>query len=372
MARLYRRQAIRRQRHRMPAHDRDPPVKALKANIEAEIASAAANAVGPAEVDHDGRHYPRMMSVPRDRVRELELALQEQWAELSARCTQIADLVNVQQQQAEELKLARDAIEGLDKSVGLLRAALTQQESEAAAALHALALANEERAALAAELDKARSDSAVQIDKAKSDSAVLLQRALDFKTAFHEREATLAAARQKIEALEAELAIKSAELERLSAPIEEEQRRHRAELTQQTVRFEIEVARLRRLLEERDKQVDTLEAAHTTLSRRCEGLTVTATALEVEKKITDENLKSQAELIQVLEALLKVERETAEQKITELTLALEQERTARAASERISATMRKDIVQLLPKLVARRSLPAAPQSDTPPARTDAA
>ena len=138
------------------------------------------------------------------------------------------------------------------------------------------------------------------------------------------------------------------------------------------MRFEIEVARLRRLLEERDKQVDTLEAAHTTLSRRCEGLTVTATALEVEKKITDENLKSQAELIQVLEALLKVERETAEQKITELTLALEQERTARAASERISATMRKDIVQLLPKLVARRSLPAAPQPGTPTARTDAA
>jgi len=330
-------------------------VKALKANLEAEIASAATRAVGLAQVDHDGRYYPRLMSVPRDRVRELELALQEQWAELSARCTQIADLCNVQQQQAEELRLARDAIEGLDKSVGLLQAALTQQENEAAAAQRALALANEEKAALA-----------TQLENAKRDSATLLQRALDFKSAFHDREATLAAARQKIEALEAELAVKVAEVEKLAAPIEEERRRHRAELTQQTVRFEIETARLTRLLAERDGHVETLEAAHTTLSRRCEGLTVTATALEAEKKIDDENLKSQAELIQVFEALLKVERETAEQKITELTLALEQERAARTAYERQSATMRKDIVQLLPKLVARRSPPAAPRDDAAP------
>jgi hypothetical protein len=62
----------------------------------------------------------------------------------------------------------------------------------------------------------------------------------------------------------------------------------------------------------------------------------------------------------VLEALLKVERETAEQKIAELTSALEQERVARADAERTSTTMRKDIVHLLPKLVARRDGTPAP------------
>jgi hypothetical protein len=62
----------------------------------------------------------------------------------------------------------------------------------------------------------------------------------------------------------------------------------------------------------------------------------------------------------VLEALLKVERETAEQKIAELTAALEQERVARADAERTSTTMRKDIVHLLPKLVARRDGVQAP------------
>jgi len=301
------------------------------------------------------------MSVPRDRVRELELALKEQWTELSERCTQIADLCNVQRQQAEELELARKAIEGLDKSVGLLQAALAEQESEAAAAQQALAQAEEEKTALAG-----------QLEGAKGDSAALLQRALDFKSAFNAREATLAAARQRIETLETELAVEVAEVEKLAAPIEEEQRRHRAELTQQTVRFEIELSRLTRLLAERDKHVETLEAAHTTLSRRCEALTATAAVLETEKKIADESVKSQAELIQVLEALLKVERETAEQKITELTAALEQERTARAACERASAAMRKDIVQLLPKLVARRGPAAASQPDASAPRDDAA
>ena len=333
----------------------------LKTLLETGTHSAAEQSLGEPERDADGRYYPRLVSIPRDRVCELELALKEQWTELSARCTQIADLCNVQRQQSEELKLAREAIEGLDKSVSLLQTALAQQESEAVAAQRALSQAQAEKAALAS-----------QLENAKGDSADLLQRALDFKSAFNDREATLAAARQRIETLEAELAVKVAEVEKLASPIEEEQRRHRAELTQQTVRFEIELSRLTRLLAERDKHVETLEAAHTTLSRRCEGLTATAAVLEAEKKITDESLKSQAELIQVLEALLKVERETAEQKIVELTAALEQERTARAAFERVSATMRKDIVQLLPRLVARRGSAAAPQPDAPASRDDAA
>jgi hypothetical protein len=51
------------------------------------------------------------------------------------------------------------------------------------------------------------------------------------KTAFDERGAALATARQRIDALEAALAAKTAEAETLAAPIDEERRQHRAEVT---------------------------------------------------------------------------------------------------------------------------------------------
>ena len=312
-------------------------------------------------VDAEGRHYPRLTGVPHSRERELELALKDQWRELSARCIQIADLCNAQQQQAAELQTARNALAELDKCVGLLQAALSQQETETATARQALAQAEQETAALRTQLK------AAQTDAGKSQ-----QQARDLATAFEARGAALAAARQKIDTLAAELAAKTAEAEKLAAPIDEERRQHRTELTQQRVRFETEIARLTRLLNERDQQLATLQGAHTRVAKRYEELARTAEAIEAAQKTTHDHVKSQAELIQVLEALLKVERETAEGKIAELTAALERERAARADAERVSATMRKDIVHLLPKLVARRGGAEASQADAPAQREDAA
>lgn len=309
-------------------------------------------------IDADGRHYPRLADVPRSRERELELALKDQWKELSARCIQIADLHNARQQQAADLQTAGVALAELDKSVGLLQAALSAQESETAAAQAALAQAERETAALRA-----------QLEVAQSGAAKSQQQVRDLKTAFDERGAALASARQRIDALEVDLAAKTVEAEKLAAPIDEERRQHRAELTQQCVRFEIEISRLTRLLAEREQQLDTLQGAHTRVAKRYEELARTADGFETAQKTAREHAKSQADLIQVLEALLKVERETAEKKIAELTAAFAHERAARDEAERSSASMRQDIVHLLPKLVARR---AGAEADAPAKREDAA
>ena len=312
-------------------------------------------------VDADGRHYPRLEALPRNRERELELALKDQWRELSERCVQIAELCNVQQQQAAELQTARDALADLDKSVGLLEAALAQQESETAAAKQALARTEEETAALGA-----------QLEAAQNVAAQSQQRARDLKAAFDERGAELLSARRRIEALEAELSAKTAECEKLAAPIEEERQQHREEVQQQRVRHEIEVGRLTRLLKEHEQQLDALQGAHTRVAKRYEELARSSKELETTHKTACDHVKSQAELIQVLESLLKVERDTAAGKIAEMTVALEQERAARAEAEQASATMRKDIVQLLPKLVARRGGAVPAKAEEPVKREDAA
>jgi chromosome segregation ATPase len=311
-------------------------------------------------VDAEGRRYPRLGELPRNRERELEHALKDQWKELSARCIQIVDLHNTQRQQAADLQTAREALAELDKSVGMLQAALSQQENETAAAKKAHAQSKQEMAALQA-----------RFEATQGDAAKLQRQAGLLKTAFDERGAALATARQRIDALEAALAAKTAEAETLAAPIDEERRLHRAEVTQQRsrneievsqqrVRYEFEIGRLTRLLAERENQLNSLHGAHTRVAKRYEALARTTADFEAAQKTARDHAKSQAELIQVLEALLKVERETAEQKIAELAAALEQERVARADAERTSTTMRKDIVHLLPKLVARRDGVQAP------------
>lgn len=339
------------------------PRPVLKPRQDAELASEPfdisklVEQVAPT-IDADGRHYPQLTNVPRSRERELELALKDQWRELSARCIQIADLCNARQQQAAELQKAQTALSDLEQCVGLLHAALAQQEGETAAAKQALAQTGDEMAASRMQLEAARADAATSQDLARQ-----------LRAGFDQRGAALSAAQQKIDALAAALAAKTAEAEKLAAPIDEERRQHRDELTQQSVRFEIEIARLTRLLREREQQLETLHGAHTRVAKRYAELARSAESLESEKKTARDHVKAQAELIELLEALLKVERETAEGKIAELTAALAQERAARAEVEGASAAIRKNIVRLLPTLVARRAQEAA---EAPGKREDAA
>ena len=121
-------------------------------------------------------------------------------------------------------------------------------------------------------------------------------------------------------------------------------------LGQFQARFESRFERLERALALRDGQIDRLKEANGKLSERCDELANNNILLESGRKHTQEKLKSQSSDIKLLEAALLAGRETAEQKITELTGELQREREEHFAAERESAMIRREIAALLSKL----------------------
>ncbi len=78
------------------------------------------------------------------------------------------------------------------------------------------------------------------------------------------------------------------------------------------------------------------------------------------------NWRRQAEHTAFLETVLRVERETAEAKIKELTEKLEDERLQRTATEQVSAAMRQEMAALLRQFATRRHLHDAGQRRNAP------
>ncbi len=66
--------------------------------------------------------------------RALEDTIAKQSAELNLRCTQVADLYNLQQRQANELQVACEEIDRLSGTIATLLDKTAQQEAEAEAA----------------------------------------------------------------------------------------------------------------------------------------------------------------------------------------------------------------------------------------------
>jgi DNA repair exonuclease SbcCD ATPase subunit len=333
--------------HRPPSF----PLSAGFGNSEPRDNSDAAEETD-ATLALEGRHWPKLLPGPRTSVSALENTIKEQSAELTLRCVQVADLCNIREQQAAALVIARDEIDRLSKSIAVLQDTIAQQETEAAAAKQKLILSDKEEATLRA-----------QLDKALNESAELLQRLLSAETAFNDREIAITSAQESVEPLKAELAAKTAETVRLAAALEEANQRPRNELDQQRTQFENQVRKLEAVVAERDMQVKDLEEARAKIAERCDNLAEIVDALENTQQHARERIESQAGHVELLEQLLKVEREAAELKIRELTAELQRERLEHSAAERASAAMRKDIVLLLPKLAARRYRPAEPEPE---------
>jgi chromosome segregation ATPase len=298
-------------------------------------------------LDAEGRRWPELPIIPQNRIATLESKIAEQSAELTQRCTQVADLCNIREQQAIELHNACDQIDRLSESIAGLQGTIVQHETETAAAKQKLILLDNERFALRA-----------QLDKVKVECADLLQRSLRAETALNDKNIVIASAQEKIENLKAKLIAIPAETIRLTTAIKEEANtRHRHELNQQRAHFDNQVKKLDGVIAKRDMLLKDLEIVRAELAERCNDLSKTVSALESGRQFAQERIELQTGHIQAIETMSRIEREAMELKIKELTVELQCERVEHSAAERMSAAIRKNIVLLLPRLAARRNPP---------------
>jgi chromosome segregation ATPase len=281
----------------------------------------------------DERRWPVVLIPQRNDFVTLEETIAKQSAELNLRCTQVADLYNIQQRQANELQTACEEIDRLSRTISMLVETAAQHESEAAAAKKKVAF-----------LENERTDLRTQLHKALKESSELSRRLLAIETVFNDRETTIASTLEKVELLNAELIAAAAERFKLVAAGEGEKQRYRGELYQQKSTFESQIRKLESIAENQGKQISGLEEARDKLARR----------------------------VDVLEILRNSEREAAELKIKQLSQELQRERQGHSAADRASAEMRKEIVFLLPKLEAQRNQPNAPEPGTDVPRNNAA
>ena len=166
---------------------------------------------------------------------------------------------------------------------------------------------------------------------------------------------TIQSQAEYIERLEKKSAAAQAEAIRIAELAEEKANLHyRDKLKQQIAHFENTISQIQAVVAERDRKIMDLEKARTELAARCDGLSKTVNSLEDSRQHAQESLKSQAEYLEFLETVLRVERETSEARINELTEEFQRERLQLQANEHASAEIRKNIVLLLPKLAERR------------------
>ena len=316
---------------------RDIFAPAEPANDPFDVSTLLKDIEGPS--GPDGRRWPTLPDAPRDPAGDLERIIEEQRAELDKRCVQIADMSHAHQQQEEALLLAREAIESLDTSVTLLRRELTQQENEAAAARQELQRSGEEKIALQAKLE--------ETSKALAE---LSQRKHDTGNALNKRDALIAAARDRIVLLEAELSARTAENTTLAAAAEENGKRSRNETDERRALLERRIEELQGRLADRDQKIRKQDATIADLDARHSQLLQSGKTSEADRGQTQEILRSQAESITTLATALRAERETADRKIAALTDDLRREREERSVVEREAAAFRREIALLLPQI----------------------
>lgn len=215
------------------------------------------------------------LNVPDADARALNEKLARQSAELNRRLTEILELHNVHQRQANELQDAHDEIDRLSQTVSALQEAVTQYQAGAAAAEDEIVLLESEKAALQA-----------QLDGAFEESKTLADRVLAAEAAAKRREENIASSLKQIDFLNAELMAASSERFKVVAAMQGEQRRQRSAFNQQ-----------KSMLEIRLQEKEALAATQAATIKQLEGVRD-----ELDKRF------------RVIEALLTSEREAAERK----------------------------------------------------------
>ena len=293
----------------------------------------------PASLDVDDRPWPTLAVPPKQGPSPLEKKVADQERELSLRCTQVADLYNLQERLTAELQAAHGEIDRLNTAFNELQDTATHHVSKAAERKKAVTVLYQENAVLRGKLDKAHDE-----------TATLSRQMLSLETMFNDREAVITSALEQADLLKAQLAAANDEIAKLTATIDEANQRRQDEDSRQSGMVEDLKQKVESLFVDHGIQLKTRDK----LAKRCDELTRTTAALESAQQESTSKLAAQAEHTRFLETVLRVERETADAKIKELTEKLEHERVQRSAADDASAAMRREMAQLLRQFAARR------------------
>lgn len=325
------------------------------------------------------RELRQELATTQNALRTLEATKAEIAIDVAARRAQIADLESRLAQETAEAKTLREENRRFDERLTAAEKRITTYESDLNAARQRLLLAEDEKKALQASLDKTIAE------------ASKLSRKLA------ETEAALTASQGRLRHVEANFTELSTERTRLARALEESQERFDQELTSQRMRIEAltsraaasdkllgearehllgradeireydrrigEVTMERDLLQsklaeaeaeriQRDSRITELDQARTTLSERNGALTRAYTAKEAALGRAEDSIKSLNERIATLESEVENAKQNAEQRIEELNAALRREKLERSVVEGALETGRKDFARLMREVLA--------------------
>ena len=294
----------------------------------------------------DSRPWPTLEVPAKQGPSPLEKKAADQERELALRCTQVADLYDLQERQSAELQIAYTEIERLNTAFAELQETATQHAAKSADRKKTNTALYQENAVLRTKLDKALDD-----------AAEMSKQMLRVETMFNDRELVITSALEQTDLLKAELAAANAEIGRLTTVIDEAEQLRQDDADRKTA-----------IIDELNRKIESLFVDHgiqlktrDKLAKRCDDIAKSAAALEAANEEATNKLVAQAEHTAFLETVLRVERETAETKIRELTEQLEHERLQRTATEQVSAAMRQEMAALLRQFATRRHLHDASQ-----------
>jgi chromosome segregation ATPase len=337
-----------------------------------------------------------VVSVAQQSIEALERIKAEQFTELGARRTHIAELQRHAQQQASELQSTRDENRKITERIAMADKRAVQVEGQALAAQQKAMQAAQERASVQASLDKALAEYA-QIARRLSDI-----------------DKTLVLTQGRLKASESNLSEAQAERARLSAALDEANHKHFDEMNLQNSRFEalqarsnltenlLEEARQtlmaradeirtfeRRVIEsatvhdvngekhsqleaalaERERQVKELEDARTALAEQMQALSYAAAARQSAFNAAQQRAKEQSDLVELLEKQLHAARDANEMQVEQLNAQLQREQLERSMAEGALEAGRKDIARLMREVAALQYRPVATTaSEAPPDR----
>jgi crescentin len=336
-------------------------------------------------------------SVANQNVAALERTKAKQLAELGVQRAHVAELQRIAQQQASDLHLTREENRRLGERVATADQRTVQLEGQAQTAQQEARQANQERASLQASLDKTLGELA-QTARRLSDA-----------------DKALASSQARVKAMENNLAEVQAERSRLAAALDEANHQYRDEMNVMTSRFEAVQARSsltenlleearqalmaradeirtfdRRVIEvstahdvmaeklscveavlaERELQIKDIEQAHMALTEEAHKLIHAATAREGIYESTQQRIREQSDLVEILQEELNAARSSNEMQIEQLGAQLQRERLDRSMTEGALEAARKDVSRLVQEIGALRGRSFAESATEAPASQD--